>query len=213
MQVLKIGLFGNSGAGKSCIVKRQCDGIFEKNPGQTIGVDFKSTEVQIIEENGWGCLEKNIKLQIWDTAGHERFHCIARSYYRIIGGIILCYDVTDTESMEGCRSSWLPAIFENCEDPIIVLAGCKADNETNYVSDKYEINPIIREIIDKYPDNIKKHIFCSSRLNVNIESIFRTITQEVYNRVNPIAELESESTESPTVNVHSTQPHSNNCCI
>jgi small GTP-binding protein len=37
---------------------------------------------------------KEIKLQIWDTAGQEKFRSVARSYYRGAIGVIIVYDIT-----------------------------------------------------------------------------------------------------------------------
>ena len=56
----------------------------------TIGVDFK---IRNNEVDG-----KTIKLQIWATAGQERFKTITSSYYKGAHGIIVTYDITDRES-------------------------------------------------------------------------------------------------------------------
>ena len=209
--IIRVGVIGSSGVGKTCIVQRQNTGAFVRSPCQTIGVDFVSIEIPVFNPgNPWPV---NVKLQIWDTAGHERFHCIARSYYRIVSGLVLCYDVEDEDTIEACRSSWMPDIMENCEDPIIIVAGCKAERGLDHVPQDSKIHPSIQEIMDKYPQNITEHIFCSARRNVNVEVLFRSIAQRVYDRVNPIAVLESED-ESSTVNIHDKSDKSpqNRCC-
>ena len=49
---------------------------------------------------------KKLRLQIWDTAGQDRFRTITSTYYKGAHGIIIVYDVTDKESFEGLRF-WL----------------------------------------------------------------------------------------------------------
>jgi Ras-related protein Rab-2A len=50
--------------------------------------------------------ERNIKLQIWDTAGQENFRSITRSYYRSAIGALLVYDISRRDSFEHL-SQWL----------------------------------------------------------------------------------------------------------
>lgn len=68
--LFKVVLIGNSGVGKTCLVRRFTQGVFPKGQGATIGVDFMIKTLEI--ENSAGQRE-NVKLQIWDTAGQERF--------------------------------------------------------------------------------------------------------------------------------------------
>ena len=48
---------------------------------------------------------KRIKLQLWDTAGTERFRSVSRSYYRGAAGAILVYDVSNSKSFD-TLDSW-----------------------------------------------------------------------------------------------------------
>ena len=72
--LLKLVLIGDPGVGKSALLLRYVDNIFNDNYTCTIGVDFKLKTLNI--------KEKSIKLQIWDTAGQERFKPITTCYYR-----------------------------------------------------------------------------------------------------------------------------------
>jgi Ras-related protein Rab-2A len=74
------------GVGKSCLLLQFTDKRFRQQHDLTIGVEFGARTIQLNE--------KNIKLQIWDTAGQESFKSITRSYYRGAAGALLVYDIT-----------------------------------------------------------------------------------------------------------------------
>ena len=78
---------------------------------------------------------KTIKLQIWDTAGQERFRTITSSYYRGAHGIIVVYDVTDTDSFDNVKQ-WLHEIDRcACENVNKLLVGNKSDLTTKKAVD------------------------------------------------------------------------------
>jgi len=84
----KIFLLGDSTVGKTDILFRYVENSFKENCLTTIGLDFKTKNIKM--EDG-----KNIKLQIWDTAGGECFKPITKNYYKGADGMALIYDVTE----------------------------------------------------------------------------------------------------------------------
>jgi len=87
----------------------------------TIGVEFGSRLVAIGE--------KQIKLQIWDTAGQESFRSITRSYYRGAAGALLVYDITRRDTFEHL-TSWLEDARQHANHNMTVtLVGNKSDAE------------------------------------------------------------------------------------
>ena len=84
--IFKVLLVGNSDVGKSSLILRYVDQIWNDVFVPTIGVDFKVKSLEI--EN------KSIKLQIWDTAGQERFRNVISSYFKGANGILLIFDIT-----------------------------------------------------------------------------------------------------------------------
>ena len=71
--------------------------------------------------------EKNIKLQIWDTAGQESFKSITRSYYRGAAGALLVYDITRRDTFTHL-TRWLEEVRQNGNpDTTIMLIGNKSD--------------------------------------------------------------------------------------
>ena len=89
--LLKITLIGDASVGKSALLLRYVDDIFDENYICTIGVDFKIKTLQVAE--------KQVKLQIWDTAGQERFKPITNCYFRGSNGALVVFDLTSRESL------------------------------------------------------------------------------------------------------------------
>lgn len=70
---------------------------------------------------------KQIKLQIWDTAGQESFRSITRSYYRGAAGALLVYDITRRETFN-TLASWLEDARQHANSNMtIMLIGNKSD--------------------------------------------------------------------------------------
>ena len=107
--------------GKSCILLQFTDNKFREQHEITIGVEFES---KTIEVDG-----KLIKIQIWDTAGHEAFQSITRTYYKGAVGALLVYDITRKETFNHLVK-WLSEVRENASKEItIILVGNKNDLE------------------------------------------------------------------------------------
>ena len=125
----KILTIGESGVGKTCILRRFVENKFLKNHLATIGIDFKTKTLTINNQE--------IKLKIWDTAGQERFRNITTQYYKGADGIVLVYDVTEESSYEKIKD-WMAQILSNTQrDEIgLVLLGNKCDMEPRTVTEE-----------------------------------------------------------------------------
>lgn len=103
----------------------------------TIGVEFASKIVSI----GYGSRTKRIKLQLWDTAGVERFRSVSRSYYRGAAGAILVYDISSANSFRA-----LPTFLHDLRQLAspqltVILAGNKSDIADDYTGPAPVANP------------------------------------------------------------------------
>ena len=117
--IVKIVLIGDSGVGKTNVLLRYVKNQFDESAKATIGMDFTSKEVDI--------LDKNIKAQFWDTAGQEKYRSIAQSYYKLADGVMLVYDVSRKETFERVKM-WLDELKENITKQVkIILIGNKND--------------------------------------------------------------------------------------
>ena len=69
---------------------------------------------------------KKIKLQLWDTAGQQRFKNIAQTYFKGASGIVLVYAINNYDSFKNI-STWIKQIENNNENSSMILVGSKSD--------------------------------------------------------------------------------------
>jgi Rab family protein len=128
----KFVLIGDTLVGKSSIFDRICGREFNSASIATIGTDkvniyFDNLEITKNEQN----YKKNFTIVLFDTAGQERYRSITKNYYKGSNGIILIYDITDSQTFEHV-SNWLESIKEAISDwkksnYIVMLLGNKLD--------------------------------------------------------------------------------------
>ena len=117
--LFRIIIVGDSGVGKSCILKRFVANTFTEEHQVTIGVEFATKAIELNNHQ--------VKLQIWDTAGQEGYRSITRSFYRNADGVILVYDISSKKSFESCEF-WMTEIRNNsASDIIISMLGNQCD--------------------------------------------------------------------------------------
>lgn len=119
----KVILLGPSGTGKSCVLHRFVKDEWRVLSSQTIGVEFASKIVKV----GTQGRRRRIKLQLWDTAGTERFRSVSRSYYRGAAGAILIYDVSSHKSFQELPTFLNDARALASPHLTVLLAGNKVD--------------------------------------------------------------------------------------
>ncbi|XP_055842043.1 ras-related protein Rab-18 [Episyrphus balteatus] len=169
-RIIKILIIGESGVGKSSLIRRFVDDQFDDNHDVTIGVDFKTKLMNI---DG-----VEFKLAIWDTAGAERFRSLTPSFYRNAKCAILVYDITSRESLQKLES-WLLELenYSNNRNVPTMVVGNKIDME----------RAITREEGLKFA---RKHrslfLETSAKNNVSVADVFeeivrKTITSDDFN--------------------------------
>merc|ERR1712232_1369932 len=110
--LFKYIIVGDTAVGKSCLLLQFTDKRFQPVHDLTIGVEFGSRTLTI---DG-----SQVKLQIWDTAGQEKFRSITRSYYRGAAGALLVYDITRRETFESL-GAWLEDCRKFSNSNIVIM--------------------------------------------------------------------------------------------
>jgi small GTP-binding protein len=115
---LKVILVGQKGAGKTALAMRFCKNTFEESYKATLGVDFLTKRYYAF---GVPC-----EVNVWDTAGEERFQAVSRAYYRGAGAAIVCFDLNDRASFDKV-SRWMTDVHREDESVQMFLVGTKSD--------------------------------------------------------------------------------------
>ena len=123
----------------------------------SIGVDFKTKQIELDDHS--------IKMQIWDTAGHEKFRTITTSYYKSAQAIIILYDITQKSSFDHIRN-WITEIDKFGKQGVLkVIVGNKLDLENNRKIKKEDAENLAL----KYGVKLWE---VSAKDNTNIEEMF-----------------------------------------
>ncbi|EDV46152.1 ras-related protein RIC1 [Drosophila erecta] len=166
--LFKILVLGDSGVGKSCLLMRFSDDRFTGKYLCTVGVDFKVRSVEVAGQP--------VKLQLWDTAGEERFKSMLPAYYRGAHGILLVYDTTSAKSFRSI-DGWLEEIQLKCPDGVnVLLVGNKCDDlQHRQVSLEQGVHYADRRALGF------REVSAKSGANVNY--VFAALAVDIYNRL------------------------------
>ncbi|SCN68597.1 probable GTP-binding protein Drab11 [Fusarium fujikuroi] len=120
IQHISMVLLGDSTVGKSNIASQFMQGEFQPDSSPTIGVKPTTKIVQ--------CNSKAVKVNIWDTAGLEKYRAPV-VYYNDAVAVMLVYDITKRQSFENA-ARWLDEARRHGEPGIVfMLVGNKTDLE------------------------------------------------------------------------------------
>ena len=97
---LKLLLLGDSFVGKSSFFKRLLKNVFETQHKPTIGPDFVTKELKMVNSNIEGKISMlDVSIQIWDSAGKQRYRDLGSVFYRGSDIVVFMYDVNDEKSL------------------------------------------------------------------------------------------------------------------
>ncbi|KAH9259302.1 hypothetical protein BASA81_002345 [Batrachochytrium salamandrivorans] len=153
---------------KYIIIGDFSDKRFQQVHDLTIGVEFGARMVQV--------QGKQIKLQIWDTAGSESFQSITRSYYRGAAGALLVYDCTRRETFDHL-TRWLEEARANANpNMVVMLIGNKTDLESRRVVSTEEGAKFAQE-------HGLIFLEASAKTAVNVEEAFVNTASAIYDNI------------------------------
>lgn len=187
----KVVIIGSVAVGKTSITNRIQYNQFEEEYQATIGAGYTPYKTSY---NG-----KDVELQIWDTAGMERYKSLGPIYYRDAVAAIIVYDQTDQESANAIKT-WYEAFRSTVKtQAVIIIVGNKDDLDNKIVAN---------EPIKKWAEeNGFGFLLTSAKTGSNITELFRELvkrlvesqkTEMIVPDTNSVHVKDSESSKSPS---------------
>ena len=154
---------GNSGVGKTSIISKYINGTLpDKVVVPTISVELCTKIITL--RNG-----TQMKAQIWDTAGQEKYQSLSSNYFKRSQGILIVFDITNKNSFNDVKN-WVKMITDvTNEKCILYLVGNKKDLE-----DKRQVSVEAAKKFSK-ENGITKYIETSIFDNDKLEFIYQVI--------------------------------------
>jgi small GTP-binding protein len=164
MLKIKAILVGESQTGKTCILNKLVSNIFIENPG--------STNVAENLEKEFTVEGKTITLDIWDTAGQEKFRSLNKIFFKDAEIAFLVYDITKKQTFDELKNFWVEQVRTfSSENVLFAVVGNKADLYT-----KEEVNENMGQ---EFADQING-VFAqtSAKHGTGINDLFQTVVEK-----------------------------------
>ena len=167
----KILLVGPESTGKTSIFRRFCDDTFINGYIPTIGIDFRYKTIEF--------QQKRLTLNVWDSAGQQRFRQITNSYCKAgANGIFIVFDITNRQSFDALNQQWILDIpklaSRKGEYPtVLMLIGSKCD----MVNDRKVTENEATEWAERM--GYMEYIEVSAKDEINIDHCFNQMVRHI----------------------------------
>lgn len=214
---LKIILVGDVSVGKTSVIERYINNNFKDDYTCTIQAEQR-TKIKNEDSNTL------VRMNIWDTAGQEKFRSLTRQFYRDCQGAIIVFDITKKKTFDSLQT-WIDDIKDYSDKDIpIIIVGNKSDliderevsenNINEFLNDKYtyfEVSAKYGNNIDLAFNKIKKLIMENRKMNNEEENEDKWNKKKNKNKKDRIREEEKRSQSLDEMSKHLNEKNKK-CC-
>ena len=202
-KTIQILVIGDSSVGKTSLITRYTNGTFKEEYLATVGLDYYS-KVQTINN-------QTINIKLWDTAGQERYKALTQNYFRNAEGVLLTYDVTNSDSFNNLKY-WIGSIKTNMEGKNIflplIIVGNKIDMEDS--------REITKDDADKFAsDNNYKYFETSAKTGEGVDDAIIDLVNQDLNQGEQLDDHKIEARKSVQLkdaNIENNEVKKKGCC-
>ena len=186
---IKLLLLGDTNVGKTSIFERFIKGKFAENKSASIGIDF---ETNILKYKN-----TNYTIDLYDIPGQERFRSIVPSYYRIVEGFFIVFDLTNENSLNSIQY-WVDSIKEHLQEPKFIILGNKDDLKDKKISDEI-INNELNKLQQSENNKDLIYLKTSAKKDKNIKKAFEIMIDLLVNENIPENEQKQQLKANNTI--------------
>ena len=136
----KVVMVGESGVGKTCIISRYIEDKFDPHCVTSLSTQFFRKIVTFSDG-------RKVTLDLYDTAGQEKYRSIARLYYKNARVVIMVYDITSQKSFDQLKGYWYEQVKDiDVKDLILAVVANK--------NDLYEEREVEDEVGEEFANQI-----------------------------------------------------------
>lgn len=192
---LKFLLVGDSSVGKTSIMYRITEDKFDELVDSTVGVDFVTQELNI---DG-----NDVRVQIWDTAGQEKFKSLGKAYYRNSVGVFFVFSLDNHQTFESIKNWYKDVIALVNPKAIVAIVGNKSDLVDSRAVTTTEAENLANSLQIPYYET-------SAKTGSNVKESFNQIIRKIYRLV--LANEIDLELNMPVVNETGTEVTKKGCC-
>ena len=163
----RVVLIGDAFVGKTALIKKYIERVTTPESYEaTIGAAFQTYQTDVNNEQ--------VTIQIWDTAGQEKFRALGPVYYRNSEAAVVVFDVTNAQTYENV-DGWIKRFQEivPADIPIFIVG-----NKVDLPHPNFDEN----QVIDYCEDHDYKYFSTSALTGVGVNSLFQSVADVVYKR-------------------------------
>ena len=192
-------LLGDQAVGKTSLLDRYIESVFKEVAG-TAGLDIRQ---KIIEING-----EQIKLTLYDSAGHSKFRNVALKQVNNADGLLIVYDVTDLNSFDGAKK-WLESCYSKLSNSrVYILLGNKIDLTDQISVQREEAEAIASQYGAIFYET-------SAKTGDNVDAAFSKAVNVLYNKKKtevPTNSFPNEENPMPDRRARKKNNEESSCC-
>ncbi|MBD3406816.1 MAG: GTP-binding protein [Candidatus Lokiarchaeota archaeon] len=167
----RVVLLGEASVGKTALIRRYTENVFDEEYKQTIGTTFATNDEVVIADDGE---KRNVRLVLWDMGGQATYRELRRQFMNGAAGAVIVYDVTRPETFMA-MNNWFESFREACPEADVCICANKIDLKDSRMV-PVEPGIMLRDWFQA------SYYETSAKSGESVDSVFKTLAEKILKR-------------------------------